>query len=120
VALDNLGIVVFLNDTAGQSGEIAPAFVYVRARARARRYTVVFRTPRTTLREVRAGLRGPSSSAESHTRTVPGDFIRGTPVFLDFDVETLEPGRYVLHVVCVPVSANAAAIVRDFVFHHSP
>ena len=50
----NIGVVVYLNDASpGLSGELAPAFVYRQSRPKSARYTLILRTPQTTLREVR-------------------------------------------------------------------
>ncbi len=119
VPLDNIGVVVYLNGSQGQSGEIAPAFVYHRTRGAGSRYTLVFRTPRTTLSEVQYSLRATGTAPAAFSRTAAGDFIRGTPVFLEFDAATLVPGAYTLRITCVPVSAAATAITREFTFHHT-
>jgi hypothetical protein len=121
VPLSNIGVVVYLSTAIGQSGEIAPAFVYQQEKPphRGDRYQVVFRVLRTNLKEVQYTLRRSEPSGPPMARTANGVFIRGTPVFLDVDAAALEPGRYTLEVVCVPVSVTAKPIRRDFTFHHA-
>jgi hypothetical protein len=119
VSLDNIGVVVFLNGSQGQSGELAPAFVLGQKRNAGTHYLFVFRTPRTTLTGVQYSLRGEGAAADLWSKTAAGDFIRGTPVFLEFDAASLAPGYYTLRVTCEPVSAAAPRITRDFTFHHA-
>lgn len=124
VPLSNIGVVVYLNAAPGQSGEIAPAFVYQEAGPRPMngRYQFAFRVLRTNLKEVQYTVRRTESTgapAATTTKVATGVFIRGTPVFLDLDAAALAPGRYTLEVVCVPTSASAKPIRRDFTFHHA-
>lgn len=119
IPLDNIGVVVYLSDAPGQSGAIAPAFLYQRSRQRTGHYRVVFRVLRTTLKEVQYSLRAVGAAAPVFSRTAPGDFIRGTPVFLEVESAALEPGSYVLEITCVPASASATVIRRDFTFEHA-
>ena len=118
VARDNLGVVVYLDSTPETAGELAPAFVYSARRVAASSYTFVFRT-RNTLRRVEYALRQHGAAAPLWSKTADGDFIRGTPIYLDVPVMNLAEGRYTLQLTCVPVSATAPRVQRQFAFHHA-
>lgn len=121
IPLANIGVVVYLSTSTGQSGAIAPAIVYQHEKPgdRGTRYQVVFRVLRTNLKEVHYTLRPIGRADTPIARTAKGVFIRGTPVFLDVDAAALTAGQYSLEIECVPVSASGKPIRRDFTFHHT-
>jgi hypothetical protein len=115
---DNIGVVVHLSQDVLASGPIAPAFVYhTTTTHQATTYTVVLRT-RATMAHVTYTVTGPGASQPAVNHTLPGDFIRDTPITLEIDATKLVAGTNTLAITCVPTSVGATTIERRYTFEH--